>query len=487
MKSKASFFPKHSSVTLLILLVGCQNGVLYENADGLYFDLDSSNEPSEVIDEQQEIYFSEEDLIFLQALDEEQARLQEAGFHEPTLDFSDLDVDPDALINAVFGEGSLQDSSDDDRTPQYNGESQPAFLLWGHGELQKRVERGCIRIRLKGHSRYNRRYWMRITQNAIFAWAHPLRERFGHIRQICTIFTDSNSHLTLNIKRGRPGQRAYYRSRYRILGKTIVSPLIVMYEGSESVADEPRVLVHEFGHAFGLGDTYIEGGRGACKPGQPVSRMCRSRLSEHLSHDDIRGVRNSFCRSSRSCNAANYSDFIGYGHGRYKVDDTFRTNSKYAKGIYATVRSGILRSAIAVFDDDSIGTSIGLWDISDDLIAWNCPDHSYISGVTIAMGSRQGFVRGMKFHCSRFGRSARYVTSSPWMGQPAQQVRVRYDCPSPFYFPYDDPFVKGFRGTSYYRGDEARTGGIGKFALICGGRREYISNRGYRAWSDWEE
>jgi hypothetical protein len=49
------------------------------------------------------------------------------------------------------------------------------------------------------------------------------------------------------------------------------------------------VVLHEFGHAFGLLDTY-EGRGGTCKPNQPDSVMCFAKYPE-LMPDDIDGVR----------------------------------------------------------------------------------------------------------------------------------------------------------------------------------------------------
>lgn len=72
----------------------------------------------------------------------------------------------------------------------------------------------------------------------------------------------------------------------------------------ESVTDELRVmhllsstsdrtLLHEMGHAFGLGDTYVVDA-GDCQPGQRKSLMCDDRIG-HLTPDDELGVQQAFC------------------------------------------------------------------------------------------------------------------------------------------------------------------------------------------------
>ena len=53
-----------------------------------------------------------------------------------------------------------------------------------------------------------------------------------------------------------------------------------------------NVILHEFGHAFGLLDTY-RGGGGSCQPGQPDSVMCSARYLD-LTTDDVNGIRRMF-------------------------------------------------------------------------------------------------------------------------------------------------------------------------------------------------
>ena len=61
--------------------------------------------------------------------------------------------------------------------------------------------------------------------------------------------------------------------------------------------DEPalqQTVLHEMGHYFGLGDTYIEAG-GGCKPNQPLAAvMCNSSSFRTLQTDDIQGAWQAF-------------------------------------------------------------------------------------------------------------------------------------------------------------------------------------------------
>ena len=51
-----------------------------------------------------------------------------------------------------------------------------------------------------------------------------------------------------------------------------------------------NVLLHEFGHAFALGDTYMNGQSGNCQPGQPQAVMCNTSFDEPQP-DDIKGIK----------------------------------------------------------------------------------------------------------------------------------------------------------------------------------------------------
>lgn len=54
------------------------------------------------------------------------------------------------------------------------------------------------------------------------------------------------------------------------------------------------VTLHEFGHAFGLLDTY-NGSGGSCQSGQPDSVMCRA-YYEELQADDVAGIQDIYRR-----------------------------------------------------------------------------------------------------------------------------------------------------------------------------------------------
>lgn len=74
----------------------------------------------------------------------------------------------------------------------------------------------------------------------------------------------------------------YNPANTRMGNRPVVNLAYSGWYGSDSVT------VHEFGHAFGLGDTY-EGRGGRCQTKQPDSVMCTAKYLE-LKKDDIDGV-----------------------------------------------------------------------------------------------------------------------------------------------------------------------------------------------------
>jgi hypothetical protein len=50
-----------------------------------------------------------------------------------------------------------------------------------------------------------------------------------------------------------------------------------------------NTMLHEFGHAFALGDTYQNGQSGNCQPGQPQAVMCNTSFDTPQA-DDIKGI-----------------------------------------------------------------------------------------------------------------------------------------------------------------------------------------------------
>jgi hypothetical protein len=79
------------------------------------------------------------------------------------------------------------------------------------------------------------------------------------------------------------------KDRWPAVQTTVDKPVIFLNTGI-SVKDY-RTILHEFGHAFGLADTYDLSHIGSCLPGQPFSVMCTSEQYDDLQAYDIGAIR----------------------------------------------------------------------------------------------------------------------------------------------------------------------------------------------------
>ena len=136
---------------------------------------------------------------------------------------------------------------------------------------------------------------------ALLAWVEPLRTLAGPtpliknveiVEQGCTRSPVENlklSQLTAVLtKITNDNAAAVYHPGNRAVGHIEFDRY---YSGYSTI-------LHELGHAFGLGDTYDSSG---CKFGQPNSIMCGSKREfPELQSDDINGVKFVFCRFHKS-------------------------------------------------------------------------------------------------------------------------------------------------------------------------------------------
>jgi hypothetical protein len=124
--------------------------------------------------------------------------------------------------------------------------------------------------------------WRDQVNKAILSWVRPLREVTRH-------------NLVSNVE--------IIQSEQECRGQQALDAIVVFGDSVSRShtfpARRPRVymdpnanyrtLLHEFGHGFGLGDTYVEG-VWTCQRGQPNSVMCQLKFDD-LQSDDIAGVR----------------------------------------------------------------------------------------------------------------------------------------------------------------------------------------------------
>jgi hypothetical protein len=116
---------------------------------------------------------------------------------------------------------------------------------------------------------------------SILTWIDALREVSDQPLATSVDFVDFSSPCDVKLYVGS------YSPARTALGST---PSVYMnYRGWYG---SRNVNLHEFGHAFGLLDTY-NGRGGSCQPGQPDSVMCTAKYLA-LKPDDIAGIRKMF-------------------------------------------------------------------------------------------------------------------------------------------------------------------------------------------------
>ncbi len=166
--------------------------------------------------------------------------------------------------------------------------SETHFLTFGPNVqgLTAKVQQSEIRICLGGVSSPTSLWslWEENIRSAVLQWVEPLRE----ISQVA---------LTADVTVHRLGESCDATVQVipgvHASAQVGAQPLIKM--ASDGYFGSYNVLLHEFGHAFALSDTYQDGQSGNCRPGQPQSIMCNTSFAEPQA-DDVQGIRTIFRR-----------------------------------------------------------------------------------------------------------------------------------------------------------------------------------------------
>jgi hypothetical protein len=118
----------------------------------------------------------------------------------------------------------------------------------------------------------------KLIQTVVLKWIEPLREISNEVAvNTVEIAPWNSSDCDAYVAVGN------YNPAYANMGKT---PKV--HIAKSGWFGSSTVTLHEFGHAFGLLDTY-NGRGGSCQPGQPGSVMCYAKYDELL-EDDRLGV-----------------------------------------------------------------------------------------------------------------------------------------------------------------------------------------------------
>lgn len=154
----------------------------------------------------------------------------------------------------------------------------------GYAGLTRKVEQPAIRVCYSDPR--NSEAHREDVKFSILEWIDALRSVASVPLAEEVQLVASNAACDVNVYVGN-----YSPARTSMGGKPTVYINNTGWYGSRSVT------LHEFGHAFGLLDTY-SGRGGSCQTGQPDSVMCRASYVE-LKSDDIAGLRKMYDMVSR--------------------------------------------------------------------------------------------------------------------------------------------------------------------------------------------
>ena len=141
------------------------------------------------------------------------------------------------------------------------------------------------------------------ARTAILAWIEPLREISPVELARDIVLVDSDPDITIHFN--DKNKSSFFNP---IKGKIVLNG---KFTGHHSY----KTLLHEIGHAFGLGDIDVGVGfkTSNATPGPAVMRIPNGRNTE-LQQDDINGVRYHYCMISKNCSKEDYQTYTMAEH-----------------------------------------------------------------------------------------------------------------------------------------------------------------------------
>lgn len=182
------------------------------------------------------------------------------------------------VMLSLFGCGQAEDRQSD---------SQLHFITFGPGVsgLIGKVKKRNLLACLSGHSSTDRGLWVKNIESVILKWVEPLRH----------LSADQLTN-TVEIIDGRGKCDTDIVIAQNTHSNTSIGSYPTVRMSPSGYFASFNVLLHEFGHAFALGDTYQNGTSGNCQPGQPQAVMCNTGFAE-LQKDDVAGLEEIFKRT----------------------------------------------------------------------------------------------------------------------------------------------------------------------------------------------
>ena len=172
----------------------------------------------------------------------------------------------------------------EDRT---TGESSLHFITFGPGVsgLVSKVKSKTLTACLSGHNSADRQQWVEKIQTSMMKWIDPLRKMTNDSLATEVVVLDGRGRCNTDVVIA-PNTHS----------NTSIGSYPTVRMSPEGYFASFNVLLHEFGHAFALSDTYQNGTSGNCKPGQPQAVMCNTSFSSPQG-DDVTGIQEIFKRT----------------------------------------------------------------------------------------------------------------------------------------------------------------------------------------------
>ncbi len=161
------------------------------------------------------------------------------------------------------------------------------FITFGPGVtgLVSKVKRPNLSVCLSGVAEGDRKVWTEAIQSSVLKWVTPLRA-----------LTSAQLATSVSVVRAGEPCEADVVARPGTHANTLIGSRPTVNMDVSGYFASYNVLLHEFGHAFALSDTYQNGQSGNCRAGQPQAVMCNTSFTD-LQKDDVAGLAKIFKQS----------------------------------------------------------------------------------------------------------------------------------------------------------------------------------------------
>lgn len=165
-----------------------------------------------------------------------------------------------------------------------DGFAELKFITFGPGVtgLTQQVKKPTMTACLYGVSTAEKSEWEDKIKRSMLKWVDTVRDLSADelTNDVKVVLDSGDCDVDVTVQEG-------------VHANTIIgqSPRVNM--GASGYMASFNTMLHEFGHAFALSDTYQNGVSGNCQPGQPQAVMCNTSFDTPQS-DDVKGMADVF-------------------------------------------------------------------------------------------------------------------------------------------------------------------------------------------------